>query len=282
VDRNFHAPAFSPDGSRLAVDFTSDEGRNVWVIDLEDGVPVRATFDRNGHDARWSPDGEFVTYVAEPEGASGFGIYRTRPGNLNSERLSGEDPPTYTGWWLPDGSGIVTSATEVQAGSREDIVFIGDGGRGPMEPIHATRYMESWPALSPDGEWLAYVSDRSGRLEIYAGPLRGEGDLIQVSLSGGIEPVWSRDGTELFYRTGASSGSEMVVAAIRTDPRLEVISRRSLFSSADMATATPHANYDVSPDGQAFAMVLFNPASRVMVIQNLPELVRRLRGGNSD
>jgi serine/threonine-protein kinase len=281
-DRNFHAPAFSPDGTRLAVDFSSAEGRNVWVIDLEDGVPIRATFDRNGHDPRWTPDGEFVTYLAEPDSVQGFGIYRTRPGSLNSEQLTNQPGLSFAGMWLPDGSGIVTSATETQPGLREDIVFLPDRGTGPMEPILATRYMESWPALSPDGEWLAYVSDRSGRLEVYAAPLDGEGDLIQVSLAGGIEPLWSRDGTELFYRTGASAGSEMMTARIRTEPRLEVISRETLFSVADMATATPHVNYDVSPDGQTFAMVLFNPASRVMVIQNLPELVRRLGGGGSD
>ena len=90
----------------------------------------------------------------------------------------------------------------------------------------------------------------------------------------------SWDGTELFYRTGASAGSEMMAARIRTEPRLEVLSRETLFSVSDMATATPHVNYDVSPDGQTFLMVLFNPASRVMVIQNLPELVRRLRGAD--
>ena len=71
-------------------------------------------------------------------------------------------------------------------------------------------------------------------------------------------------------------------ARIRTEPRLEVVSREPLFSVADMATATPHVNYDVSPDGQTFVMVRFNPSSRIMVIQNLPELVRRLGGGTPD
>jgi Tol biopolymer transport system component len=277
-DRNFHAPAFSPDGTRLAIDFSSDEGRNVWVVDLDEGVPIRATFDYSGHDPRWTPDGEYVTYLAEADSVQGLGIYRTRPGNLASEQISAAPDISYTGMWLSDGSALVTSATSTSPGSKEDIVILRDGGRGPVEPLLATRYVEAWPAVSPDDRWLAYTSDQSGRFEVYVRPLEGEGDQVQVSLAGGIEPLWSADGSELFYRTGASAGSEMVAARIRTEPRLEVVSREVLFSVADMATATPHVNYDVTPDGQTFAMVRFNPSSRVMVIQNLAELVRRLRG----
>ncbi len=69
-----------------------------------------------------------------------------------------------------------------------------------------------------------------------------------------------------------------MVAAVETEPRVTVSSRRALFSVADIATATPHSNYDVSPDGQTFVMVRFNPSSRIMVIQNLPALVRKLSG----
>jgi serine/threonine-protein kinase len=277
-DRNFHGPAFSPDGTRLAIDFSSAEGRNVWVVDLDEGVPTRASFDYSGHDARWTPDGEYITYLAESDSVEGLGIYRNRPGSLASERVTSRPGLSYTGMWLSDGSALVTSATSTSPGSREDIVILREGGRGEMEPLVATRFTEAWPAVSPDDRWLAYTSDQSGRFEVYVRPLEGDGDQIQVSLVGGVEPLWSADGSELFYRTGASAGAEMVAARIRTEPRLEVVSREALFSVADMATATPHVNYDVTPDGQTFAMVRFNPSSRVMVIQNLPELVRRLRG----
>jgi hypothetical protein len=91
--------------------------------------------------------------------------------------------------------------------------------------------------------------------------------------------MWSRDGRELFYRTGAGPGSELMQVAFRTDPEFTVTSRRSLFSMAEMVNSTPHRNYDISPDGKTFVMVRFNPSTRIMVIQNLPALVERLKGG---
>jgi serine/threonine-protein kinase len=279
--RNFHAPTFSPEGRRLAVDFTTPEGRNVWVLSLDEGVPTRATFDEGGHDARWTPDGRELTYLANPSGGAGVGIYRTRPGNLSSDSVYAAPEISYTGMWLNDQSALVTVAAGLAAGSGEDLAILRDGGRGTLEPLLATRFNESWPAVSPDDDWLAYVSDRSGSFEVYVRRLDGEGDEIQVSLSGGQEPLWSRDGRELFYRTGVGAGSQLVSARVSTDPQLEVLSRQALFSVADMATATPHVNYDVSPDGQSLVMVRFNPASRIMIIQNLPELVRKLSGGAS-
>lgn len=262
------------------MDFTSAEGRNVWVLSVEDGVPTRATFDTGGHDARWTPDGRFVTYLAEPAAGGQFGIHRTRPGNLDSDSLYTAVGLTFTGEWLSDGSAIVTTADGTREGSGSDVVIVRNEGRGPLEPLVATRFEEGWPSVSPDDRWLAYASDRSGSFEVYVRPLDRDGDEIQVSLDGGTEPAWGAESTELFYRTGAGPGSEMVSATLRTDPELEVVSRESLFPTADVATATPHGNYDVSPDGETFALVRFNPSTRVMVIQNLPDLVRRLGGGS--
>jgi serine/threonine-protein kinase len=278
-NHNFHGPAFSPDGRRLAVDFTSDEGRNVWVLTVDEGVLSRASFDRNGHDARWTPDGRFVTYLAEPELGGQFGIYRTRPGSLDSDSLITVPGISYTGLWLSDESALITTADGLSPGSGTDIALVRNGGRGPVEPLVATRFSEGWPALSTDDRWLAFTSDRSGQFEVYVRPLEGDEGQIQVSVSGGIEPLWGADGRELFYRTGAGAGSELVSAVIQSEPELAVVSRETLFSMADVATATPHVNYDVSPDGRTFAVVRFNPSSRIMVIQNLPELVRRLGGG---
>ena len=102
-----------------------------------------------------------------------------------------------------------------------------------------------------------------------------------MSLAGGIEPAWSRDDRELFYRSGPGTESHLVAARVATAPSFAIASRQVLFSVAEIATATPHRNYDVSPDGTTFAMVRFNPASRVMVIQNLPALVRRLSGAEA-
>jgi Tol biopolymer transport system component len=106
---------------------------------------------------------------------------------------------------------------------------------------------------------------------------------VQVSVGGETEPVWSPDGPDLYHRsegTAGSRGEPMIMsAAIATEPALAVRSRKPLFSAAGIVTSNPHANYDVSPDGNRFVFVRSNPSTRVMVIQNLPAMVARRRGG---
>ncbi|MBI3982112.1 MAG: protein kinase [Gemmatimonadetes bacterium] len=271
---NFHSPRFSPDGRRLAVDFVSAEGRDVWVRDLDQGTLTRATFDRDGHDPTWAPDGTYITYVSSRSGA--LGIYRVRPGSgAPPESLFASSQLNYTGVWVPDGKAIVTV---VGLQSQEDVAILRNDGRGPIEPVIATEFREAYPAISPNGRWLAFVSDQSGRLQVYVRPLQGDVEQVQVSLAGGDEPVWGRDGGELFYRATGEGRVELVAAAVQTAPTFRVMSRKALFSLADYVPTTPHASYDVSPDGKTFVMVRRNPASRIVVIQNLPELVRRRSG----
>jgi tRNA A-37 threonylcarbamoyl transferase component Bud32 len=278
-NRNFHAPSFSPDGSRISVDFSSTHGRNVWTLGVAEGVPSRATFVENGHDARWSPDGGHLTYIGDVRGDDRFGLFRSRPGDLRADSLLVSPRVSYTGEWLPDGSAIVSTGDGLEPNSGSDLVIVRNGGRGPVEPLLVTRFEEMWPAVSPDGRWLAYGSNRSGAFEIYVQSMDGEGPQVQVSLGGGTEPLWDRSSGELYYRAGAGAGDRLVAASIATDPRLAVASRQTLFPVADIATGIPHTNYDVSPDGQSFVMVRFNPSTRIMVIQDLPALVARLESG---
>ena len=275
---NFHSPRFSPDGRRIAVDFTTIDGRDVWLDDLATGGITRATFNRDGHDASWGPGGRFLTFISATKGV--LGIRRIVPGSTEpAESLLASTALGYTGIWLHDGSAVVTAASGLAPGSRGDIAIVRNAGRGPLEPLVASRFDEWFPAVSPDGHWLAFVSNQSGKNEVYARLLDGKGEQVQVSMDGGGEPVWGPGGKEIFYRGGPNSAPKLIAAAIETRSGLSVTSRRELFSVADMATATPHANYDVSPDGKTFVMVRNNPSTRIMVIQNLPALVAKERGG---
>jgi hypothetical protein len=274
---NFHSPRFSPDGQRVAVDFTSPDGRDVWLLRLADGTLTRTTFVRDGHDPTWSPDGRFVSFFSTRSGVPG--IYRVRPGSTEpAESLFASPQLGYTGVWLRDQTALVTAGTVLEGGSRTDIGIVRNGGHGPIEPLVATRFEEQYPALSADDKWLAFSSSQSGREEVYVRRLDGTGEQVQISLAGGAEPVWGPNGRELFYRTSNGSGIDLVMATLQTSPTLQVTSRQPLFAVSDMGTATPHANYDISPDGKTFVMVRLNPASRIMVIQNLPGLVAKLRG----
>ena len=277
--RNFHAPMFSPDGQRIATDFTSAEGRDVWVLSLANGMMSRTTFDRDGHDAVWNPDGKSLIYTATGQGKAG--VYRTRAGGR--ELLADLSEPTYTGLWVSDSTLVtVTVPADSQQGGAFDVAFLKLGGAKPaLEPVAATRFTEDRPAVSKDGKWLAFTSNQSGREEIYARPIGGNGEQVQISVAGGIEPAWGPDGHELFYRGNDAKGTPMLMRAVVTTlPSLTVTSRQPLFSVAEMVTATPHRNYDISPDGKTFAMVRYNPATRIVVIQNLPALVRKLGGSD--
>ena len=92
-------------------------------------------------------------------------------------------------------------------------------------------------------------------------------------------PAWSPSGRELFYRAIGDGEAQLVSASVRTEPDFAVTARKALFPMGDILGSNPHANYDVSPDGNTFAMVRRSPGTRIMVIQNLPGLVRRLQGG---
>jgi Tol biopolymer transport system component len=290
--RNFHHPLFSPDGERLSLDFSSVEGRNVWILDLGEGTLTRATFDRDGHDATWTPDGRFLTYIVPVNrpGSVLLQLLRKRPGSaeapdtlLTSPRLA------YTGEWLKDGSAMVTTAADLRrdpklpdstlGGAGTDAAIIRNAGKGPLEPLVASRFNESFVGASPDGHWISFVSNQSGREEVYVRDLAGERDQVLVSTDGGNEPVWSPDGRELYYRETKQEGPYLIAASIATTPALAVTKRTRLFPIGDIVGTAPHANYDISPDGKTFVMVRSSPAARVMVIQNLPALVRRLRTG---
>jgi Tol biopolymer transport system component len=278
--RNYHSPMFSPDGRRIATDFTSPDGRDVWIVDLQGGVTSRATFDRDGHDAVWTPDGQAINYASASDGTQG--VYRAHAGSSGRELLYAFPQTNYSGLWL-DNRTLVT--VTIQTGSPEagayDLSLVRLGASAPvLEPLLATRFTEDRPALSRNGTWMAFTANHSGRDEVYVRRVAG-GDQVQVSVSGGIEPVWGLDG-ELFYRSNEAKGVPMLIrASVVTAPTFAVTSRQTLFSVADIATAIPHRNYDISPDGRTFAMVRYNPATRIMVIQNLPALVRKLGGASA-
>ena len=273
---NVHAPRFSPDGKRLAVDISAADGRDVWMMEMDRRTLTRATFDHDGHDGVWSPDGRFLTYISLKSGT--LTLYRTRPGSTEpAESLFVSPKLTFTGTWLPDGSALITDANDLRGQSNGDIARLTGGGRGPVEPLVASPYVEGYGMPSPNGRWLAFVSNQSGTPEVYVRPLDGDGDQVQISQGGATEPVWSPSGTELFYRTANGGKSELVVTELRNEPTFAVVSQRTLFAVDEIVGAQPHANYDVSPDGQTFAMVRRSPGNHIVVIQNVPALLRRLR-----
>ncbi len=148
-----------------------------------------------------------------------------------------------------------------------------------LRPFLQTRFNERAPMFSSDGHWLAYISDESGQDEIYVQPFPGPGGKWQISTEGGNQPVWARDGRELFYR----NGDKMMALAVTTQPTFSAATPRLLFEGRYEPSFRGEANYDVSPDGQRFLMVKSmeqpTPTPLVVVLDWFTDLTRRVPAG---
>jgi len=244
-------PRLSPDGKRIAVHV---EGLNddVWVIDVERNSLSRLT-DEKGTDGyeTWAADGSGITYRSEKSGSPGiYEIPADRSGP--PERLVDIPQATPT-TWSPDGRTLVFL---VAAANQPDI-WVLERGSEP-KPFAQSPFSEKWPALSPDGLWLVFASNRTGRDEIYVTPFPGPGPEYQVSNRSGSEPAWSPNGKELFYRRmNDDSLISMIAVDITTTPTFRAGVFRELFrgTNAEFGQAGPVRNYDVSSDGNSFLMV---------------------------
>jgi serine/threonine-protein kinase len=152
------------------------------------------------------------------------------------------------------------------------------------KPLIATRFREAAPTLSPDGRWLAYTSNETGRSEVYVRPFPdvGAGKFV-VSPSGGETPRWSHSGRELFYRT---LGNDFVAAEVRTAPTFAVVGEKRLFPAGGFLSNRQHPAYDVAPDDRRFLMARIDAnvhdsagaaaEPELVLVQNLPAELRRL------
>jgi Tol biopolymer transport system component len=278
IKRRFHSPRFSPDGRHIAVDFSQQGSRDVWTLDLQQHTLSRLTFENDGHDPVWLPDGRRVAYLTARGGVIGI-FLRNADGSGTAESLFVGRTNLTAGAFTPDGNELIAVGAG-RNGVDNDLVMLPLAGDRTPRPLLATPFNEAWPALSPDGRWLAYQSDESGESEVYVRPFPGPGAKVLVSQNGGSEPVWSRDSRELFYRGFGPQGTPLVAVAVRAVPEFQVLSRTTLFEAADFEGAQPHANYDVSPDGRSFVMVRQGPLSEIVLVQNWPEEARR-RGAAS-
>lgn len=265
IDRagEYHNPRFSGDGTRVAMDIIEPTGRDVWVLDRGQGTLTRATFDNDGHDAIWSPDGVTLTYLATREAGVATLLAR-RDGTAPRMLASGMTP----GDWLPDGRLVATLF--IGGSGQYDIITV--DSVGIPEPLVATSFAEAFPAISHDGRWIAYVSDESRQHQVYVRRVDGMGARVQVSVAGGAEPRWGPAGELFFIATGGAApvltSAHLSLAA---DPR--VLQRTGLFDASAYEGAEPHANYDVSRDGRTFAFVRRPQSTGVVLVQNVQQLL---------
>jgi len=273
----YYSPQLSPDGSRVAVDRRDGDRPDVWILDLARGSQMKLTTDVFVEmNPLWTPDGERVVYGMS-RNENDIGLFRRSADGtgeaepllvLTDETVAAVGP---TGW-SPDGA---TLAYWIVRGG-PDIRLLSLDDDGSDAPLLASEFSEQGPAISPDGKWMAYVSDESGQLEVYVQRFPNLGGRVSVSTAGGRQPLWSRDGTELFYRSPAGVVAVPVNAGdsftagepevLFEDPYFLYLSRRT---------------YDVSPDGQRFLMVSTGVGGdagpvRIQIIENWFSELERL------
>ncbi|MDX1675793.1 MAG: hypothetical protein R3314_13450, partial [Longimicrobiales bacterium] len=267
----FTSLAVSPSGDRVAASMVSPEGEHLWVKELAGGPAAKRTFANGSNNQRpeWTPDGRNIFYYSNRGG--GFDLWQVRAdGSAPAQLLLDLPRDVVAAEVSPDGEWLLYRTNALQAPGA-DILARRFGPDGVLEdedvPLLTTPAAERSPTFSPDGRWIAYVSDESGRDEIYVRPFPDvETARWQVSEDGGNEPLWSRGGTEIFYR---GTGGRLVAARVRTEPTFAVGEREVLFPL--YFNEYNHRGYDVLPGDSVFVLlpVERGGGTHLVVVDNL-------------
>jgi serine/threonine-protein kinase len=247
----YNLPRLSPDGERIAIEIQT-EGPQIGVYDLARGVLDRITTEGSNSAPMWTPDGKRVIYRSSADPGKG-GVLMSVPVDRSGppSTLTSEATALVPSSVSPDG-GIVIGYTGGPPNVANEIavVSLSAGAAGKPRTLLAPPFRKANVSFSPDGAWVAYESNQSGRgLEVYVTAYPGPGSTVQISSDGGTHPRWSRDGRQLFYRNGA----RMMAVDVQLTPtflpgRPEVLFEKDYLSY-----------YDVAPDGKRFLMVKSAP-----------------------
>ena len=268
----FIFPRLSPDGQRIAYATIGRESR-LDVYDLTRGTVSPLTGEGKGLSSAWTADGKRLVYNSLKSGQPNL-YWQPADGSSPMERLTASEYEQYPGSVTPDGTTLAFVESHSETGY--DILLL-DLQSLRVTPFLNSRSDEDYPAFSPDGRWLAYSSNESGRLEVYVRSFPSSGGKWELSLEGGTEPLWARNGRQLFYR----SQDQVWAVDIRTDTGFTPGKPQLLFEKPGYRISTPIRCWDASPDGRRFLMVKLEerepqPITEIILVQNWLEELKRL------
>ena len=276
VDPNWRGrylqPRISPDGSKLAVTIVAGGEQHVWVKELDAGPQSKLTF-LGATNIRpvWTPDGRYIAFASNRGG--GFDVYRRRAdAAAPAELLLDVEGATQQLEFTDDGEWMVV-------GIEGDIYARRTEAGAELQPLLADPAVvfEGNFALSPDGRWIAYVSDESGQRSIFVRPFPDvDGGKWPVSREPAVSPQWSPDGGELFYKTQIG---QFMAAEIIPGPTFIIGERTALFQFGGMLTNGTHAEYDVHPDGDRFLMIQLDSSAEDKPLVVTEGFFEELRSG---
>jgi eukaryotic-like serine/threonine-protein kinase len=259
----------SPDGREIAMTVEGPRW-GIWTYDIPRGILSRFTFDNDNRDPFWSPDGKRIAYTSLRNGK--YGIYWKPANGSGSEELLLSSPDWITvSSFSPDGKELAFNRQSPDTGL--DIWILPLDGKGKPQPFLQTRFTEEMAEFSPDGHWLAYDSNESGRSEVYVQQYPGPGGKWQISNEGGMRPVWSRDGRELFYR----NGNKLMAVPIETKPAFTPGTPHLLWEGEYFISGH---YYDVMPGAKQFLFIKQveqpHASTQINVILNWFDELKRL------
>jgi serine/threonine-protein kinase len=253
--RSYLHPKLSPDERQLAIE-VEGASHDIFTYDFARGALTKMSFDGASHWPLWTPDGRRLTYRSWKTGTMTMWwmpVDRSAAPELLTDVGSMQSPES----WSPDGRTLAfTQMDNPESGS--DIYTLSLRDNRAIRALIRTKFSEGSPKFSPDGKWLAYSSNESGRPEVYAMQFPGPGSTVQLSTNGGTDPVWRHDGRELYYRDGNQMMAVSVTAGRTTFAKPIALWQghylAGVGSSCGMSGPTS-ANYDVSADGRRFLMI---------------------------
>jgi serine/threonine-protein kinase len=258
----WYNPQFAPDGRRLAINIV-DGQNDVWVYEWARDTLTRLTFDA-ADDRRplWTPDGRRIVFASARADRATLNLYwRRADGTGDEQRLTESMNQQQPASWHPSGKFLAFEQQGPQTNA--DLMILpmeGDDASGwtPGKPtvFLNTPFTEHDPTFSPDGRWLAYSSNDTGRQEVYVRPFPGPGGKWQISTEGGAGPTWSRTKQELFYGT---LNGQIMVAPFRVEGDSFLTEKPQPWSVGHFAWWGPNRGFDLHPDGERFALA---PAAR--------------------
>ncbi|UCC99487.1 MAG: serine/threonine-protein kinase [Phycisphaerales bacterium] len=280
--RPYASVRVSPDGNRFAVTISYKRDSDIWILDKARLTHRQLTFEGHCGDGIWTPDGKRVIFTYNPRWEYTLSV----PMWILADR-SGEAEPLAEAKRLTEKCGLwhwiggcLSPDGKYLLGGQNNIGVLPMESEDDPWPFIRMDGFQRHPAFSPDGHWVAYSSDETGPVEVYVRPFPGPGGITRISTEGGYEPLWSRDGKELFYRCG----DKMMVVAIevvttQAEPELKPGPPQKLFKGQFLGTATHTGlQYDLDPDGQ-FIMIQEeeeSPRTRINVVLNWFEELKRL------
>ncbi len=265
----------SPDGLQVANSINAGSlSADIWSFDVERRILTRLTFEGTNADPIWTPDGRHIAYYGARSGNRGI-YWIASDGSGKPELLATIEAPAVPCSFTPDGKALVFS----QRGSDKishlwTLPMPGAAGQRKPALLHDTMFSESDAQISPDGRYLAYISQESGASEVYVQPFPGPGAKTRISTQGGVAPRWSRNGRELFYWNPGRIG--MLAVDVQTGNSFRAGLPR------DVVKAFSGSTWDVAPDGNRFLIEVFPSGNNLRmetVVNWFDELRRRLPAG---